>query len=97
MQGAEFSFRFLFRNNLTAPYTANVVDGGPNGTVIWAVDVEDTGDQEVILDANNAVGGDPLIFADGFESGDTSAWTSATPGGTAKGAQAGPIIAGPFR
>ena len=46
---------------------------------------------------NNAVGGDPLIFADGFESGDISAWGSVTSGAKAKGAEAGPIIAGPFR
>ena len=95
-QGADFSFTFRFRTNLVPPYTANVLEGGPNGTVIWAVDVDDTGDQEATLDANNAVGGDPLIFADGFESGDTSAWGSVTDG-KAKGAEAGPIIAGPFR
>ena len=96
VQGTDFSFAFRFRTNLTPPYTANVLDGGPDGTVVWAVDVEDTGDQEATLDANNSVGGDPLIFADGFESGDVSAWSSVT-SGKAKGAAATPIIAGPFR
>ena len=60
--------------------------------------VEDAGRQEETADENNYQGSAPAeIFADGFESGDTTAWSSVVQDGKTKGAEATLIIAGPFR
>jgi uncharacterized repeat protein (TIGR01451 family) len=60
------------------------VDPGATGPVVVASTVAGpTGMIEVDPVNNSAIDsdpiGDPLIFADGFESGDTSAWTAAMP------------------
>ena len=110
--GQEITFKFRFRTNLPPPNTVNITEGGPNGPILWSVDVHEAGTQEETLNGDNYLGTTPLvIFEDGFESGDTTAWGSGTPGGSglrpgpgitiqdggAHGAEASPVIAGPFR
>ena len=88
--GQEITFKFRFRTNLPPPNTVNITEGGPNGTILWSVDVDEAGTQEETLNGDNYLGTTPLpIFEDGFESGDTSAW-STVEGNPTK-------IAGPFR
>ena len=87
-----------WRTNVQPPYTFQLRKDGPDGEVLYEWQVEDAGRQEETADENNYQGSGPAeIFADGFESGDTTAWSSVVGGGTAKGAEATPIIAGPFR
>ena len=90
-------FRVTWRTNVQPPYTFQVRQDGPDGEVLYEWEVADAGRQEETADENNYQGIAPAeIFADGFESGDTTAWSSVV-GGKAKGAAAEPIIAGPFR
>ena len=111
-EGEEPTFTLRFRTNLPPPYTFNITEGGPNGPILWFVDVDEAGTQEETLNGDNYLGTTPLpIFEDGFESGDTTVWGSGTPGGSglkpepiitiqggeAHGAEASPVIAGPFR
>ncbi len=74
------------------------------GDRLWFFRVDQPGEQVKLLKQEGYVGTDPLpIFADGFESGDISAWSSVTPGtGSLREEpnrvdQLAPVIAGPFR
>ena len=97
VQGADFTFRFRFRTNLPGPNTIVITEGSADGPVAWRLDVDESGTLEETLDENDYMGPTPpVIFEDGFESGDITVWSSVV-GDKAKGAAATPIIAGPFR
>ncbi len=97
-------FEVMVRTNVDPPYTVNITLGGPLGDRLWFFRVDQPGEQVKLLKQEDYVGTDPLpIFADGFESGDISAWSSVTPGtGSLREEpnrvdQLAPVIAGPFR
>ena len=95
--GADFTFSFRFQTNLPGPNTVVITEGSVDGPVVWRLNVDESGMLEETLDENNyMLSIPPLIFEDGFESGDVTVWGSVG-GDKAKGAAATPIIAGPFR
>ena len=100
----EITFLFEWSINLLTPNTLRVTENGPDGSVLWEVENDGTGPGEAILNEDNFMGDDLDIFTDGFESGDTTVWSSVTPGGSGQSKEAGRrveqqalVIAGPFR
>ena len=100
----EIAFFLDWDTNVPTPNTLRVTENGPDGPVLWEVENDGTGPGEAILNENNFMLDDLEIFTDGFESGDTSVWSSVTPGGSGQSKEAGrrveqqaPVIAGPFR
>ena len=93
LEGFQFDLRCNF--NVTNPLAVKITKDGPNGETLWFFDlISDPsalpGTLVKVLDGTNYMGGEPLeIFADGFESGDTSAWATVE-GNPTK-------IGGPFR
>ena len=93
LKGFQFDLRCNF--NVTNPLAVKITKDGPNGETLWFFDLvpdppASPGTLVKVLDGTNYMGGEPLeIFADGFESGDTSAW-STVEGNPTK-------IGGPFR
>ena len=88
-------FELHCTHNIQNPTTFTITKDGPDGEVLWSVDLipnsPSSGTLVEILDETNYMGrsGSLEIFSDGFESGDTAAW--ATVGGNST------KIGGPFR
>ena len=82
-------FELICNHNVPNPEVVRITEGGPNGETLWEFEDPESPLKKV-LDGSNYMGSEPLeIFADGFESGDTSAWS--TVGGNPT------KIGGPFR
>ena len=81
-------FELVCNHNVPNPEVVRITKGGPDGETFWEFEDAES-PLEKILDGSNFMGSDLEIFTDGFESGDTSAWS--TVGGNAT------KIGGPFR
>ena len=87
LEGLGFELRC--NHNVQNPEVVRITEGGPNGETLWEFEDAES-PPEKVLDGTNYIGSESLeIFTDGFESGDTSAW-STTVGNPTK-------IGGPFR
>lgn len=73
---------FACNHNLQNPSSVTITRDGPEGEVLWDFDLDSDpsaspGTLVKLLDGTNYMGSEPLeIFADGFESGDTTAWST---------------------
>ncbi len=73
---------FACDHNLPNPLSVTITRDGPDGEILWVLDLvsdppASPGTLVKLLDGTNYMGSEPLeIFADGFESGDTSAWST---------------------
>ena len=84
-------FELSCNHNVQNPLAFLITENGPDGETLWKLEGEEAESPiKKVLDGANYIGSGSLeIFSDGFESGDTSAW-STVEGNPTK-------IGGPFR
>ena len=96
--GEDTEYEVKVRTNVVPPYRVNITQGSPLGPNVWFFQVDQPGEQFKLLKEEDYVGPDPpLVFEDGFESGDIMVWSTIVKEGKTKGVEPTLIIAGPFR
>ena len=71
-------FELSCNHNVQNPLSVTITGDGPDGETLWKLEGEEAESPiKKVLDGANYIGSGSLeIFSDGFESGDTSAWST---------------------